>query len=107
MDAAPVRVQHPRNTPTPEGPMPHETYYDASAATVTFWVEVDGVPVRAIIGKATLHYRYQKNSSTDDPLVTYEQHAVEIGEAVRRRLAAGSREPIILRDRDVAAQPAA
>jgi hypothetical protein len=87
--------------------MSNETYYDASAATVTFWVEVDGVPVRAIIGKATLHYRYQKNSSTDDPLATYEQHAGEIAEAVRRRLAAGAREPVMLRDGDVAARPAA
>jgi len=85
--------------------MPHETYYDPGSATVTFWVEVDGVPVRAIVGKAMLHYRYEKHSFTDEPLVTYEQHAGEIHAAVRRRLVAGAREPVMLRDADLAEQP--
>jgi hypothetical protein len=86
--------------------MSHEPYYDAGTATVRFWVAVDDVLVGATIGKSTLHYRWYKNSSTDDPLTTYTQNAAEIDDVVRRRLAAGSREPIMLRDADVVA-PAA
>jgi hypothetical protein len=83
--------------------MSHAPYYDPGSATVCFWVEVGDTLVGATIGKSTLHYRWHKNSSTDDPLSTYTQNAAEIDAVVRRRLAAGSREPIMLRDADVIA----
>jgi len=75
------------------------------SGTVRFWVLVDEVLVGASIGKETLHYRYNPNQSDDDPLVTYTQNAAEIGAAVRRRVAAGSREPVMLRDWDVRPPP--
>ena len=83
--------------------MSRTPYYDPGSAKVHFWVNVDDVPVGASIGKATLHYRYHPNSATDDPLSTYTQHAAEIDAAVRARLAAGAREPVMLRDPDISA----
>ncbi|RPH45706.1 MAG: DUF1488 family protein [Burkholderiales bacterium] len=83
--------------------MSHAPYYDPGSANVFFWVSVDDVPVGASIGKATLHYRYHPHSGTDDPLSTYTQHAAEIDAAVRTRLAAGAREPVMLRDPDISA----
>ena len=83
--------------------MSHAPYYDPGSARVHFWVSVDGVPVGASIGKATLHYRYHPHSGTDDPLSTYTANATQIDEAVRTRLAAGAREPVMLRDPDVSA----
>ena len=85
--------------------MSHEPYYNQASSSVSFWVDVDAVPVRATIGRATLHYRWHTNSATDDPLSTYTQNATEIDAAVRRRIAGGSREPIMLRDADVAPRP--
>ena len=83
--------------------MSQAPYYDPGSAKVLFWVSVDGVPVGASIGKATLHYRYHPTSGSDDPLSTYTQHAGEIDAAVRTRLAAGAREPVMLRDPDISA----
>jgi hypothetical protein len=83
--------------------MSQAPYYDPGSAKVFFWVSVDGVPVGASIGKATLHYRYHPTSGSDDPLSTYTQHAGEIDAAVRTRLAAGAREPVMLRDPDISA----
>jgi hypothetical protein len=52
-----------------------------------------------------LHYRYKPHMKDDDPLVTYVQNSAEIDAAVRRRVALGSREPVMLRDGDVRAAP--
>ena len=76
-------------------------FFHAISGTVRFWVQVDGQPVGASIGKETLHYRYKPFMSGDDALETYAQNADEIHAAVRRRLAAGAREPVMLRDFDV------
>ena len=83
--------------------MSQAPYYDPGSARVYFWVSVDGVAVSASIDKATLHYRYHPTSGSDDPLSTYPQHAGEIDAAVRTRLAAGAREPVMLRDPDISA----
>lgn len=76
-------------------------FFHPESGTVRFWVVVDGEAIRASIGKETLHYRYKSQQTDDDPLLTYTQHASEIEAAVRRRLAAGSREPVMLRDFDL------
>jgi len=75
-------------------------FHDVSG-TVRFWVRVDDLLVGASIRKETLHYRYKPQASDDDPLTTYTQNEAEIHDAVRRRVAAGSREPVMLRDPDV------
>lgn len=80
-------------------------YFDQGSGTVRFQVHVGGEYVSASIGRAILHYRYNPSSVSDEPLTTYHQHSAEIHEAVRRRLSAGSREPVMLRDGDVRAAP--
>jgi hypothetical protein len=85
--------------------MSQEPYFDRGSDTIQFWVDVNDVPVRAIVGKATLHYRYHARATDDDPIATYLQNAQDIDDAVRRRVAAGAREPVILRDPDLRALP--
>ncbi|MCR5867929.1 MAG: DUF1488 family protein [Aquincola tertiaricarbonis] len=79
-------------------------FFDPASATVRFWVTQEGQPpVAASIGGATLRYHFQAQGAGDDLVAAYVAHARQIDEAVRRRLAAGSREPVMLRDPDVAA----
>ena len=80
-------------------------FFHVESGTVRFWVEIDGRPVGASIGKETLHYRYKPDRSDDDPLLTYEANAAEIAAAVRRRHAGGAFEPVMLRDADVRGAP--
>ena len=81
--------------------IPQPFLHDDSGA-VRFWVLVDGTEVGASIRKETLHYRFAPGRTDDQPLATYQAHAAEIGEAVRRRVAAGSIEPVMLREHDLA-----
>lgn len=76
-------------------------FFHLESGAVRFWVQTDTLLVGASIGKSTLHYRYKADRSVDDPLATYLEHAQEIHAAVRRRWAAGSREPVMLRDWDM------
>lgn len=77
-------------------------FHDASG-TVRFSVTVEGSPVNASIGREALRYHYRTGESAD-PMATYAQHADELEAAVRRRLAQGSMEPVMLRENDL--QPA-
>lgn len=83
--------------------MPQDPFFHEASGTVRFWVLIDTLPVGASIGKETLHYRYQPNRTDDEPLATYITNATEIDAAVRRRVANGSVEPVMLRDGDVRA----
>jgi hypothetical protein len=83
--------------------MSQAPFFHEMSGTVRFWVLVDDVLIGASIGKETLHYRYKPNLRDDDALATYTQNAAEIDAAVRRRVATGSREPVMLRDFDVRA----
>lgn len=78
-----------------------EPFFHDESAAVRFWVEIDGVAVGASIGKAALHYRFAGGRHDEDPLVTYRRHAHEIEAAVRRRVASGSIEPVMLREFDL------
>jgi hypothetical protein len=81
---------------------PSPLYHDASGA-VRFWVLTDsGEFVGATISKETLHYRFQAELSGVDAVAKYTAHQAEIDAAVLRRVAAGSREPVMLRESDVA-----
>jgi hypothetical protein len=81
--------------------MPQLPHLHQPSGTVRFWVLVGDLHIGASIGKAALHYRYAPQRVDEDPLVTYTQNAAEIDDAVRRRVASGSREPVMLRDWDV------
>lgn len=81
--------------------MPIAPFFHADSASVRFWVEVEGLLVGATVGKAALHYRYNPGRQDDEPLATYLAHAVEIDDIVRRRVAGGSLEPVMLREFDL------
>ena len=90
-------------SPQLEATMAQAPFFHEISGTVRFWVSVDDVLVGASIGKETLHYRYRPHVYDDDALTTYMQHSAEIDAAVRRRVATGAREPVMLRDLDVRA----
>lgn len=71
------------------------------SGSVRFWVVVDGVAIGASIRRETLHHRFAAGRSDDQPLATYQMHAAELHAAVRRRVAAGSIEPVMLREHDL------
>jgi hypothetical protein len=83
--------------------MSEPAFFHQPSGTVRFWVLVDGQWVGASIGKEVLHYRYKPNMRDDDPLETYNANALEIDATVRRRVAGGSIEPVMLRDPDMRA----
>lgn len=81
--------------------MPEAPFFDLASGAVCFWVPIDGQFIGASISKETLHYRYKPQARDDDPLATYLQNADAIHAAVKRRAAAGAREPVMLRSPDV------
>lgn len=87
--------------------MSTEAYFHEASGTVRFWVQLVQGPIGAMVRRETLHYRYHAPVGNADPLATYRDNAQEIDEAVRRRAAAGSAEPILLRDADLAPRPGA
>jgi homospermidine synthase len=76
------------------------TFHEASG-TVRFWVTVGDQEVGAIVGRETLHYRYHPTMQDDLPLTTFADHEQELHDAVRRRVAGGAVEPVMLRDGDI------
>ena len=62
-----------------------------------------GAPIGAILSKEVLRYRYQARADGADAVALYEANRQEIDDAVRRRVAAGSLEPVMLRENDLAA----
>ena len=86
---------------TPEAIASNPPFFHESSGSVRFWVLVDGNLVGGSIGKETLHYRYRPSAFDDQPLDTYALHAQDIEAAVRRRVAQGSVEPVMLRESDL------
>ena len=81
--------------------MSNTPFFHEASATVRFWIEVDGKPFGASVSREALHHRYRPSTHDDDPLETYEANAADIEAAVRRRVAQGSREPVMLREYDL------
>ena len=81
--------------------MSNPPFFHEASGAVHFWVPINGTLVGASIGKETLHYCYRSTATNDEPLATYQVHAQEIEAAVRRRVAGGSAEPVMLRDYDL------
>lgn len=76
-------------------------YFHDASASVRFSILVDGKPFGASVSRAALHHRYRPTMQDDDPLDTYLANAADIEAAVRRRVAQGSREPVLLREYDL------
>ena len=83
--------------------MPQSPFFHTESGAVRFWVLTDdGSAVGATISKETLHYRFGADILGSDAVATYEAHRQEIDAAVKRRIAKGSIEPVMLREYDVA-----
>ena len=80
----------------PDAPFLHE-----SSGTVRFWVLIDGTPLGASVGSMALHHRYRPGAQGEDPLETFHANRPDIEAAVRRRIAQGAREPVMLREFDL------
>lgn len=78
-------------------------FFHDSSGTVRFWVDVDGTLWGASVSREALHHRYRSGAQGDDPLETFTANASDIEAAVRRRIAQGSREPVMLREYDLRA----
>ncbi len=76
-------------------------FFHESSGTVRFWVAVDGKLFGASVGREALHHRYRPAAQGEDPVETFLANAADIEAAVRRRLAQGSREPVMLREYDL------
>ena len=79
----------------------YPAFFHQDSGCVRFWVDVEGTFIGATVRKDSLHRRYHPGNVDDDPLATYLAHATEIDDAVRRRVAAGSIEPVMLREPDL------
>lgn len=76
-------------------------YFHDASGTVRFSVTVDGgQAVSASIGREALRYHFRTAESADS-LETFGQHVEAIEAAVRRRLAQGAMEPVMLREHDM------
>jgi predicted secreted protein len=78
-------------------------YFDLGTGRLRFWVTIDDSShLGATITKETLHYRFHGQQDGSDAVAVYQANSQCINDAVRRRADAGAREPIVLRDFDVA-----
>jgi hypothetical protein len=79
-------------------------YYHADSEAVRFWVTMDdGASVGASIGTRTLRYRFNADVNEANALSIYIAHRDAIDAAVRRRVASGSIEPVMVREHDLPA----
>ena len=76
-------------------------FFHESSGTVRFWVAVDGNLIGASVGREALHHRYRPTAQGEDPVETFLANAADVEAAVRRRIAQGSREPVMLREYDL------
>ena len=76
-------------------------FFHESSGTVRFWVAVDGEMIGASVSREALHHRYRPTAQGEEPVQTFLANAADIEAAVRRRLAQGSREPVMLREYDL------
>ena len=83
--------------------MSQPAFFHADSQSVRFWVAIDDGTVGASISSNTLHYRFRPDGRDEDPLETFKAHQATIETAVRRRVAAGSIEPVMIREHDLRA----
>jgi hypothetical protein len=76
--------------------------FHAETDALRFWVAIPGSAVTgASVSRSVLHYRFQALLDGSDALVIYAANRVALDSAVLRRVAAGSREPVMLREHDL------
>jgi hypothetical protein len=81
-------------------------FFRPDAGDLCVWVALQaGPPIGVILSRQVLQYRLQAQPDGSDAVARYEAHRNEIDAAVLRRVAAGSIEPVILREHDLPAPP--
>ena len=81
--------------------MTQAPFFHSDSGAVRFWVPIDDQVVGASISRETLHHRFRPGVQGDDPLETFNTYASDIIAAVKRRVAQGSIEPVMLREYDL------
>ncbi|RZK99837.1 MAG: DUF1488 family protein [Rubrivivax sp.] len=81
--------------------MSQSPFFHEATGAVRFWVAVEDQLVGASVSREALHHRYRPDAHNEDPLETYKSHAADIDNVVRRRVAQGSIEPVMLREFDL------
>jgi hypothetical protein len=72
------------------------------SGALRFWVPIPGhQPMGASVSAAVLHYRFKAKLDGSDAVLVYGANRVAIDDAVIRRVRAGSREPVMLRESDL------
>jgi hypothetical protein len=79
----------------------HTPFFHEDSGCVRFWVPIAGIAVGATISRETLQHRCAPRSVGDDPMATFRTNQGELEEAVRRRVARGAIEPVVLRESDL------
>ena len=70
------------------------------AHIVRFWVPVNGKSVSAMVSDTSLRCCFVPAQPRKTALSIFGEHRAELDEMVRRRIAAGSTEPVMLHDSD-------
>ncbi len=76
-------------------------FYHQDSEAVRFWVSIADGFVGASVRSSVLRYRFNPDGVREEPIEIYARHAAELGAAVQRRVALGSREPVMLREPDL------
>jgi hypothetical protein len=85
--------------------MSNSEFLHEGSRSIRFWVSIDGALVGASVSSETLRFSYAPQAPTQDPLVTFRANIAGLEEAVRRRVAKGSIEPVMLREFDLRVAP--
>ena len=83
----------------------HSPFFSERSAAVLFWVPIAGIAVGASVSRETLHRLFAPDAADDDPLVTFRSHHERLEDAVRRRVANGSIEPVMIAEHDLQPGP--
>lgn len=79
-----------------------DVFFHEDSGTVRFWVRtVEGGWMGAMVRQELLSLRYRSAAGAAGALQAYEDHRPELEAAVLRRVAAGSIEPVLLREADL------
>ena len=83
----------------------HNPFFSERSGAVLFWVPIAGIAVGASVSCETLLRLCAPRSGDIDPLAAFRSHLARLEEAVRRRVATGSIEPVMIRDHDLEPWP--
>ncbi|MDT7834094.1 hypothetical protein [Aquabacterium sp. OR-4] len=88
----------PRSLPSPE--------FHGESDALRFWVSTaDQASVGASVSRSVLHYRFNGRDDGSDAVSVYAANRALIDAAVLRRVVAGSREPVMVREHDLPVPP--